>query len=169
MENKQSRREFIAAGMTAGTGLMLGCTNISCCAKLMRSKSQSREGTSLVSEEIDFNKLAYCSWNCDQKKCQVVQAFLNDDLEAKEKIVQRWSKKYGREFTTEEVFCYGCKTEDKPASYILEACTVRKCARGRNVITCAHCDELPACNKELWIEWPDLKKKVEELRSELQG
>lgn len=156
-------------GMTAGTGLMLGCMNISCCAKLMRSKSQSREGTSLVSEEIDFGKTAYCSWICDEKECQILRATLSNDLEAKKKIAQRWAERFSREFTPEEIFCSGCKVEDKPIAHALEVCTVRKCARKREVITCAHCDELPTCDNELWTEWPGLKKKAEELRNKLQG
>ncbi|UCH62502.1 MAG: DUF3795 domain-containing protein [Fidelibacterota bacterium] len=169
MKDRQSRCEFIKTGVTVGTGLVLGSMNFSCYTKLMKTKSQASESESPVSEGIDFSKQAYCSWNCDEKECQILRATLSNDLEAKKKIARRWAERFGREFTSEEIFCYGCKVEDKPIAYALEVCTVRKCASKRDVITCAHCDELPTCDNELWTEWPGLKKKAEELRNKLQG
>ena len=63
----------------------------------------------------------------------------------------------------EELYCDGCKSNRTP----FNNCEAKKCAVSRNLPTCAHCDDFPSCDKEIWTKWPQLKEKVEAMRSKL--
>jgi len=64
--------------------------------------------------------------------------------------------------------CDGCKTEGGKCTPYCCMCPVRKCAQERGVLTCAHCDGFPTCDKETWKTYPSLRGRIEQLRAELQ-
>ena len=43
----------------------------------------------------------------------------------------------------------------------------KRLAKEKELPTCAHCDELPTCDKEFWTKWPQVKEKIETMRQEL--
>jgi hypothetical protein len=48
-------------------------------------------------------------------------------------------------------------------------CQIKRCAIARGVPTCAHCDDLPSCDKEFWKKKPEVRKLAEQLRAQLRA
>ena len=143
----QNRRGLLKTCACAGLGLVLGSASLSCCPC-----SSGRERAMLESD--DFSMVAYCCLECD--KCDVYIATQNNDDELRAKVAKEWKMK------AEELYCDGCKSDRTPFN-----CEAKKCAVGRNLPTCAHCDDFPSCDKEIWTKWPQLKEKVQAMRSRL--
>ena len=143
----QNRRELLKTCACAGLGLVLGSTSLSCCPC-----NSNREQTMLDGD--DFSMIAYCCLECD--KCDVYIATQNNDDELRAKVAKEWKMK------AEELYCDGCKSDRTPFN-----CEAKKCAVSRNLPTCAHCDDFPSCDKEIWTKWPQLKEKVQAMRSRL--
>ena len=145
--SRRNRRELLRAGTCAGVGLALGSAGLSCCPC-----SANRKQAMLDSN--DFSMIAYCCLECD--KCDVYIATQNNDEKLRAKVAKEWKMK------AEELYCDGCKSDRTPFN-----CEAKKCAIGRNLPTCAHCDDFPSCDKEIWTKWPQLKEKVQAMRSRL--
>jgi len=107
-----------------------------------------------MSVNEDFKMVAYCCLECD--KCDVYIATQNNDEELRAKVAKEWKMK------AEELYCDGCKSDRTPFN-----CEAKKCAVSRNLPTCAHCGDFPSCDKEIWTKWPQLKEKVQAMRSKL--
>ena len=45
----------------------------------------------------------------------------------------------------------------------------KKCTMERELPTCAHCDDFPSCDKEIWTKWPELNKKTKEIRRRIRN
>ena len=142
-----NRRDILKTCACAGLGLALGSASLSCCPC-----SSNRQQAMLDSD--DFSMVAYCCLECD--KCNVYIATQNNDDELRAKLAKEWKMDAGK------LYCDGCKSERA-----LYNCEARKCAVSRNLPTCAHCDDFPSCDKEIWTKWPQLKEKVEAMRSRL--
>ena len=93
-------------------------------------------------------------------------ATLNNDAELKKEAWKNWKieERFGLEFDQEQAICYGCKELDKPEGIVLSRCTVRQCAREKEFDCCIECNELTACDKDLWTRFPDFKKQVIQLQ-----
>lgn len=143
----QNRREMLKTCACAGLGLILSTGGVSCCP--YRSNREQA-----MPESDDFSKIAYCCLECE--KCDVYIATQNNDNELRAKVAKEWKMK------AEELYCDGCKSDRTPFN-----CEAKKCASGRNLPTCAHCDDFPSCDKEIWTKWPQLKEKVQAMRSKL--
>lgn len=63
--------------------------------------------------------------------------------------------------------CVGCKATEGKRDGFCESCAIRKCADEKQVFTCAHCDEYPTCENELWTKYPTLRRKIDQLRKDL--
>lgn len=144
---RHNRRELIKTGICAGFALTLGSASLSCCPC-----SADREQTMLVRD--DFSLIAYCCLECE--KCDVYIATQNNDNELRAKVAKEWKME------AEKLYCDGCKSKRTPFN-----CEARKCAVSRNLPTCAHCDDFPSRDKEIWTKWPPLKEKVQAMRSKL--
>ena len=142
-----NRRELLKTCACAGLGLALGSASLSCCPC-----SSNREQAMLDSDEFDM--VAYCCLECD--KCDVYIATQNNDDELRAKVAKQWNMDAGK------LHCDGCKSERA-----LFNCEAKKCALQKNLPTCAHCDDFPSCDKEIWTKWPQLKEKVKAMRSKL--
>jgi len=125
--------------------LALGSACLSCCPC-----SADRQRAVLGGDE--FGMVAYCCLECD--KCDVYIATQNNDDELRAKVAKQWNMDAGKRY------CDGCKSERA-----LFNCEAKKCALQKNLPTCAHCDEFPSCDKEIWTKWPQLKQKVQAMRS----
>ncbi|NQT26055.1 DUF3795 domain-containing protein [candidate division KSB1 bacterium] len=103
----------------------------------------------------------HCGYQCSEE-CKLFKATVNNDMTLKKEAYQEWKMKerYGIEFDPEQVFCYGCKADDKPMSITLQKCTVRHCAKGKGLEACFQCKDLKTCDMELWKRFSDFKKNV---------
>ena len=64
--------------------------------------------------------------------------------------------------------CDGCKIQGGKCAPYCCGCPVRKCAQEKGMLTCAHCNGFPTCDKDTWKTYPSLRGKIEQLRAELQ-
>jgi hypothetical protein len=143
----RNRREMLKTCAGAGLALALGSASISCCpCSSKRMQAMTNNG--------NFSMIAYCCLECD--KCDVYIATQKNDDQLRAKVAKEWKMK------AEELYCDGCKSNRTPFN-----CEAKKCAVGRNLPTCAHCDEFSSCDKEIWTKWPQLKEKVQAMRSNL--
>jgi hypothetical protein len=143
----QNRREMLKRCACAGFAMALGSTSLSCCPCSSKRKQA-------MMDSDDFSMIAYCCLECD--KCDVYIATQNNDDQLRVKVAKEWKMK------AEELYCDGCKSNRTPFN-----CDARKCAVGRNLPTCAHCDDFPSCDKAIWTKWPQFKEKVQAMRSKL--
>jgi hypothetical protein len=120
--------------------------------------------TSAVVSRGEEGSLAYCTADCSPDRCPFHKASLADDREFKAQVAARWQKKLGRSIPLEEVFCFGCKVPPARQGHGVKSCTVRACVVERKLASCVQCPDLATCQKELWINYPDFKKKVLEIQ-----
>jgi hypothetical protein len=134
------RREFLlVSGAAAVAGLPAGCAAL--------RKQSTGEG--LAAERVP---LACCGLDCG--KCEVLQATLKGDREAKAKLAsskvladaaRTW---WGREsLAAEDMTCFGCQSEREPLFLSCRGCPIRKCCKGRGLANCGRCAEWQTCGK----------------------
>lgn len=162
MKTEVNRRNFIKLSAMAGfTG----------CAFLMAAKINPLNAMDTFSnEKPDPKKLNYCGYQCPAD-CQFLQATRENNPELKLKAFQNWKikEKYGVEFEAEKVFCWGCKTKDKPLGIAVSKCPVRNCAIEKGYDCCIECKNLEKCEFELWKNFPDFFKQVQEMQKTYIG
>ena len=87
-----------------------------------------------------MTELAYCGLVCEE--CPVFQATKNRD-----EVHKRWlAAEYSSEelcFSTRDMTCYGCHSQQRLESRMCRGCRVRACAVTRPIENCAHCVEYP--------------------------
>ena len=157
MENQINRRKFVTAGTIAGCALLLS-------GKLTALNSF----THLQNEVPDPKKINYCGYTCP-KNCVFLEASVKNDTELKKKAYEIWEMKdrFGvAEFDPDKIFCFGCKTKDKPVGIRLQKCDVRNCAIDKKLDSCIECKELTACEKDLWKKFPDFKNAVIKMQAD---
>ncbi len=157
MNNQINRRKFMTAGVVTGCALLLS-------GKLLANDAFIH----LQNQKPDPKKLNYCGYTCP-KDCVFLEASVKNDVELKKKAYEIWEMKdrFGvAEFDAEKIFCFGCKTTDKPVGIRLQKCDVRNCAIDKKLDSCVECKELSACEKDLWKKFPDFKNAVIKMQSE---
>jgi hypothetical protein len=159
MEKSTTRREFLEVA-----GMVGGC--LACCP-LARSANGADATPASETALPDFEKLTYCCYECSPKRCPLLKASLGNDLELKRKTAAEWKTKYGRDFSPEEVFCFGCKVEPARQGEMVKRCDVRACVIDRKLISCAHCGELATCPRRLWVDYPKFREHVLGIRKAL--
>jgi len=150
------RREFLlASGASAMAGLPAGCAAL--------RKQSTGEGD--AAERVP---LACCGLDCG--KCEVLQATLKGDREAKARLAasQVWAdaarKHWGKEsLAAEDMTCHGCQSEREPLFLSCRACPIRKCCKGRGLANCGKCAEWQTCAKlaRHFKENPEAKENLE--------
>jgi hypothetical protein len=153
-----SRRDFLGAAGCAG-----GCALLSSAAARVHGAQEASKKT------YDFDKLTYCCYECKPEACPLLKASLGNDLEFKRKQAAQWSEKYKREFSPNEVFCFGCKVEAAKLGANVKACSVRACVIGKGLVSCAHCRELTTCKQPLWISYPKFRERVLGIQKDVLG
>jgi hypothetical protein len=163
MKTELKRREFLMKSCQAG---------ITCCALLYGPKLNTlgnlHQGTG--SDTPDPKKLNYCGYTCPAD-CKMKKATFGNDIALKKEAYKLWriEEKYGIAFDPERIFCYECKTPDKPLGLVVEKCSVRTCAREKGYDCCIQCDHLSVCDKEIWKAFPDFHKEVIEMQKKFIG
>ena len=141
------------------------------CALLLSGKLLANDAfIHFQNQKPDPKKLNYCGYTCP-KDCVFLEASVKNDVELKKKAYETWEMKdrFGvAEFDAEKIFCFGCKTTDKPVGIRLQKCDVRNCAIDKKLDSCIECKELSACEKDLWKKFPDFKKAVIKMQNDYQ-
>lgn len=89
--------------------------------------------------------IAYCGLDCG--KCEAYIATMNDDDGLRRKVAAEWSELNGVEITPEMINCTGCRRDGIKTVYCDSLCPIRKCAVGKNYLTCGDCENLENCDK----------------------
>ncbi|WP_340110657.1 DUF3795 domain-containing protein [Maribellus mangrovi] len=157
MKTQPDRRRFIKNSSVAGCAILIS-------GKLM--------AFSFPQEEVPYpKKLNYCGYTCP-KDCKFLEASLKNDSSLKKEAYEEWKIKdrYGVDFAADKIFCFGCKTADKPEGVVLTNCTVRSCAIENKFDSCIQCKTLKSCEKDLWTRFPEFHKSVIKMQeSYLEG
>jgi hypothetical protein len=147
-ENVDSnRRGILKMGACAGLTVALGSAGLSCCPSCSK-KSETAAKTRADDLPTDWSTVAYCCLECD--KCDVYVATQTNDDALRAKVAKEWKT------DAEKLYCDGCKSDRA-----LFNCEAKQCAVAKGLPTCAHCDDFPTCDKEIWTKWPILKQKTE--------
>ncbi len=160
----KTRRDFLTTTACSGVCLLA-------CHALARGEERPKDEAAPGPKPTtpDFGALAYCLAECTPESCPLLKATLADDREIKARVAERWQQKLGRRVAPEEVFCYGCKTPLEKQGPGIRACTVRPCVLERKLVSCAHCRELASCQKELWLNYPEHRKRVLAVQRQILG
>jgi hypothetical protein len=135
MENCHSRREFIESGAVAGGCLLLLCPLL---ARRGAAKAQPTPEAYVFDETM-----GYCCAECTPAKCK----WLSDDMEFKSAKARELSEKYGKKIAPEEITCSRCRIPANRTPAAIKGCPTRACVIERNLLSCAHCRELPECKR----------------------
>ena len=154
------RRGFLGAA-----GILGGCVAVCPLARAARGADEADPPPETLP---DFEKLTYCCFECTTELCPLLKASLENDLEYKREKAAEWKEKYGRDFPLEEVYCFGCKVEPACQGEGVKRCDARACVIDRKLVSCAHCDELPTCQRDLWVNFPAFRKHVLGIRTALK-
>ena len=121
-------------------------------------------------EPIDPKKLNFCGYTCP-KDCKFLKGTLENDVELKKEAWKAWKieERYGLEFDEAQAICYGCKELDRPEGVVLSRCSVRACAREKEIDCCSEGDELETCDKDLWKRFADFHAQVAELQAKYRA
>ena len=163
MDGDLNRRKFIKNCSQIG---IAACVCLTCPAFGLAGDSTENESTAAptpeeLKEALNPKNLTYCAYQCGEH-CDLYRATTTNDQALKRKVYDEWGWKeqYGIEYDPEQVFCYGCKTVDKPKNIVLQKCTVRACAIERKLDSCIQCARLADCEKELWTKFPQHRESV---------
>jgi len=113
----------------------------------------------------DPKKLSYCGYKCPAD-CQFLKGSIENNVELKKEAYELWKikERFNVDFDPDKIFCFGCKTTDKPEGIVLVNCTVRSCVISKGFDCCIECAELVDCEKELWDRFLKFKEQVIEMQ-----
>jgi hypothetical protein len=157
VKSKLQRRDFL---------IKCSRTGVTCCALLLNSKlSALNSFYKLQNNDPDPKELCYCGYKCTED-CQLLKGSKENNVELKKEAYELWKMKerHNIDFDPDKIFCFGCKTTNKPEGLILVNCTVRSCVMSKDIDCCIECTELADCEKELWIRFPKFKEQVIEMQ-----
>ena len=87
--------------------------------------------------------LAYCGIDCGN--CPSYKATQSNDRDELEKTAEMWRKQYNApDMTVESIMCDGCMNNGRLSGYC-GMCKIRACASGKDIVTCAECNEYSTC------------------------
>lgn len=107
---------------------------------------------------------AYCGLDCMVCGAFIATRDNNDTL--RKKTAMAWSKLFSTSFLPSEINCMGCHSEKLQFGHC-STCTIRKCAREKELENCAVCNEYPCDRLKAFMETaPEAKEALEQLRSQ---
>ncbi len=109
--------------------------------------------------------IAYCGLSCSD--CPAYIATQEDDNAKRKETAETWSQEFNADIKPEDINCDGCLSNERVFRHC-NVCEIRKCAREKDVMNCAHCDEY-ACEKlsEFFEMVPDTKERLDAIRKNL--
>ena len=161
MKTELKRRDFVGKCFKAG---------VACGALVYGNSMLAQDPAKKQEQKPDPKSLTYCGFKCSPQ-CNLYKASVENNAELKKKAYEEFKmkEKYNIDFDPDKVFCFGCKTKDKPLSVVLTSCTVRKCAMGKGYECCIECSGLEACEQKLWKDFPQFKDNVIKMQKAYKG
>ena len=107
--------------------------------------------------------IAVCGLFCDQ--CDAFIATRDDNDEKRTEVAQLWSKQYNCDIEPANINCLGCTSDSDCLFGHCRVCEIRKCAKEKQVVNCAYCDDY-ACEKleDFFQKVPDSRKHLDAIR-----
>ena len=110
--------------------------------------------------------IAFCGITC--QKCGAFLATRDNDDEKRAEVAQLWSKEYKSDLKPEDINCEGCLSEGENLFSYLKICEIRKCAKEKDVVNCAHCSDYVCEKLKKFFEMaPDAKNRLDEIKARL--
>jgi hypothetical protein len=107
--------------------------------------------------------IAYCGLDCGA--CPAFHAVERLTVEERQAVADKWNVEFGGTHTVADIDCVGCARQGHLSSYCLK-CEIRKCAQGRDLVTCAECADYGCAKLAGFLaNVPDAKANLEALRS----
>ncbi len=102
----------------------------------------------------------------DCAACEAYIATVKDDDELRVKVAEKWSQMFEGTFNPEDVNCLGCTNPNGPHIAYCQECPIRRCAGGRGIPNCAHCEEFVCAKLNVHFEFvaPGARQTLEGIR-----
>lgn len=108
------------------------------------------------------DRIAYCGFDCSN--CPAYKATQSGDIKERKRVADKWSKTTGQKMTPENILCDGCRVQNGRLVAYCAECNIRTCAINKGYPTCAHCPDMPSCEK---IVQRKTREMLLELKKEL--
>ncbi|MEW5953852.1 MAG: DUF3795 domain-containing protein [Bacillota bacterium] len=107
--------------------------------------------------------IAYCGLNCE--KCPAFIATVNNDDQLRAQVAREWAREYNAPILPGHINCTGCVAGGVKTYYCEQLCEIRKCAREKELSTCADCGDYN-CSKldEVFKHAPAARQNLDRLR-----
>lgn len=147
------RREFLELVSCTCLGALIG--GVAC--QRGNRKDQAMESTEMI---------ACCGIKCHE--CGAYIATKNDDDAKRKEVAEEWARLYNPDIKPEHINCEGCLSEGGVLFSHCNVCEIRKCAREKDHVNCAHCPDY-ACEKltQFFEMVPDAKTTLDAVRQGL--
>ena len=100
-------------------------------------------GSFIERQCIMENRIAFCGLDCEQ--CDARRATVNDDRALREATAALWSQLNHTVILPDQIDCLGCRAEGVKTIFCESLCSIRQCARKKDVETCCSCPEKKKC------------------------
>ncbi len=87
--------------------------------------------------------MGYCGLDCAE--CPAYTATVANDAGKIAEVAAEWSQMFSADIKSEHVWCEGCKGDGRKSAYCESMCEVKKCATGKTLSDCGHCDDMEGC------------------------
>ncbi len=116
-------------------------------------------------DDPDEKMIAYCGITCTE--CPAYIATQKNDDQLRAETAKKWSELFKASIKPEDINCDGCLADSERLFSQVSVCEIRKCAKSKNLKSCAYCAEYP-CAKltELFAFVPEAKATLEEIRKQ---
>lgn len=110
--------------------------------------------------------VSHCGLLCGE--CGAYLATQDDDDNRRAEIAREWSKMYEAELSASDINCDGCLSDGPRLFHHATVCEIRKCAKARSVVNCAHCEDYPCDRLSALFEMvPDARTRLDAIRAAL--
>jgi hypothetical protein len=124
-----------------------------------------KKGNEVKKEEgkKEEKMIAKCGLVCSD--CPAYIATKNNDDTLRDETAKKWSAMFNADIKPSDINCDGCQSEGPRLFQHCNECEIRRCAREREVETCADCPDY-SCEKldAFLAQVPEARKVLEELR-----
>ena len=105
-----------------------------------------------------------CGLNCS--KCGAYIATQTDDDAKREEVAREWTESHGGHFTADQINCDGCQTHGRAPDWVASMCPIRICCKGKEMQTCAACDNYLCDELQSFVEGvTEMKSNLKRLRT----
>jgi len=107
--------------------------------------------------------IAKCGLVCSD--CPAYIATKNNDDPLRAETARKWSEMFKADIKPADINCEGCQSESQRLFSYCLTCEIRKCAREKNLATCADCPDY-SCEKldKFLADVPEARKVLDGLR-----